>query len=414
VCSPGSSERDAAASPADAAGGIADGGVLDASAARPDAGDAGSCGVTCAAGSSCLGGVCQTAASDWQMFGHDSAHSGNNPVELGRPPMVGAWTATIAAAGNALHPVVAEGGTAFVTYEKLPGPGSAPLVAVSLSDGSFLWMVDFGANTIGHPAVVGGTVYVQTTGVSSLSALDAATGAVRWNAPFDSQAFNYWAPTVGGSMVYINGGRYGGMYGFQVADGSQVFFDPHLPQSDSWSPTFFANVLYSFVAGVLEAHDPQTGALLWNNELRGNFADYSTNAAAVLDSRAAYFVSPPVLVAIDTTAEDVAWMASDAYVGTPAVANGVVYAVSGGSLMANDATTGALLWSFAGDMQLSYPPIVANGFVYVSSGASVFAVDLGTHTQAWSAPAGGWLSIASGTLLAAGADGILRAFVLSH
>jgi hypothetical protein len=361
-------------------------------------------------------GVCQTATSNWQMFGHDSAHSGNNAVELGRPPMVRAWTATIASAGNALHPVVAEGGVAFVTYE-IHGPGSAPLVAVSLSDGSLVWTYHFGsAYTIGHPAVVSGTVYVQTTGLgtSSLWAVEAASGAVRWNAPFDSQFFNYWAPTVGGSMVYINGGRYGGMYGFHVADGSQAFFDSRLPQSDSWSPTFFADVLYTFVEGELEADDPQTGARLWNNAVRGNFAAYSTNAAAVLDLRAAYFVAPPVLVAIDTTTEDVAWMASDAYVGTPAVANGVVYAVSGGSLVANDATTGALLWSFAGDMQLSYPPVVANGFVYVSSAASVYAVDLRTHDLAWSASAGGWLSVASGTLLAAGVDGTLRAFVLSH
>jgi outer membrane protein assembly factor BamB len=95
------------------------------------------------------------------------------------------------------------------------------------------------------------------------------------------------------------------------------------------------------------------------------------------------------------------------------VANGVVYSVSAGALAANDASTGAPLWTFPGDGKLSYPPVVANGFVYASSPGYVYAVDVRTHAQAWKASGGGWLALSQGRLIAAGADGVVHAFALT-
>lgn len=83
------------------------------------------------------------------------------------------------------------------------------------------------------------------------------------------------------------------------------------------------------------------------------------------------------------------------------------------TLHARDAVTGSHLWTFPGDLDLSYPPIVANDFVYVASDDNVYAVDTTTHTAAWTAPVGGWLSIAAGKLFVARADGVLSAFDLS-
>jgi outer membrane protein assembly factor BamB len=136
--------------------------------------------------------------------------------------------------------------------------------------------------------------------------------------------------------------------------------------------------------------------------------------APVADGTKIYAIAPPSLYAIDPATMTVAWTASGAYSGMAAVANGVVYAVSGGKLVANDATTGATLWTFPADNALSYPPVVAGGSVYAASNANVYAVDVATGQAAWSGAPGGWLSIARGGLYVAQANGTLSAYALSH
>jgi hypothetical protein len=286
------------------------------------------------------------------MFQYDEAHAGYSPTEPGVPPATEAWTWPVPnnSSLTTLHPVVAENGTVFVTYDKDLATGG-PLVALSVQDGSVLFTHDLGsASSTGHPSVVDGTVYVQTNkginpgDVSHLWAIDATTGNVSWSAPFDSQGERFWAPTVHGGIVYMDGGRFGGMYAFHVADGSQLFFDDTLGQYDQWTPTYYGGVLYTWIAGGLVAHDPMTDALLWNNGLPWtDQCPYCVQSAAAWDSTGGYVISPPLLAAVDPASQDFRWTKSASYTGTPAVANGVVYSVSAGALAANDASTGAPL-----------------------------------------------------------------------
>jgi outer membrane protein assembly factor BamB len=124
--------------------------------------------------------------------------------------------------------------------------------------------------------------------------------------------------------------------------------------------------------------------------------------------------SPPNLISFGPNLGSPRWTANGAYQSQPAVADGVVYAISGGQLRANDAATGTVLWTFAADSALKYPPVVAAGHVYVASDASVFAVELATQDQAWKDTPGGWLSIARGQLLVAAQDGTLVAWSLAQ
>jgi outer membrane protein assembly factor BamB len=352
------------------------------------------------------------------MFGCDAKHSGDNGVDMGVPPAVDQWSESVAS-GYALHPVTVESGRVFATSEGSSNTYKSywPIVALSVADGSSLWTYNFGdVFSVGHPAVVSGVVYVQTVGSSENSylwAFDAATGSVKWSSSFSSQWDKFWAPTVAGTKVYIDGGNFGGLYAFNVSDGSQVFFNGAIGQYDSWSPAFFGGDVYSFVAGTLGAFDPMTGTSLWTVVVPWNVSSYSMDTSAVFDAAHAYVISSPSLYAIDPVGQKVVWTATGSYSGTPAVASGVVYAVSAGTLVARDASSGSYLWTFAGDTNLSFPPVVANGYVYVSSGSKVYAVDIATHEEVWSALAGGWLSIASRRLLVAGGDGVLHGFVLS-
>jgi hypothetical protein len=67
-----------------------------------------------------------------------------------------------------------------------------------------------------------------------------------------------------------------------------------------------------------------------------------------------------------------------------------------------------------GDGDLTYPPIVAAGVVYVSSASNTFAVSTSTRGPLWTAGFGGWLSVASGTLMVASPNGTLHGFALTQ
>ena len=102
-----------------------------------------------------------------------------------------------------------------------------------------------------------------------------------------------------------------------------------------------------------------------------------------------------------------------AYKGTPAVSGGLVFGISAGNLVARDAATGMLAWTFVGDTLLSYPPVIANGVVYAASDSHVCAVDIATHTKVDQGAFGGWLTISSHRPIVAGADGTLSAYLLT-
>ena len=382
-----------------------------------DAANCGACGIACAAPGVCTGGSCAAATSDWPQFGYDERHAGENTAETDVPPAIDSWSKAINTNASALGPAAIEDGRAFVTYGTYFN-AVAPVTAVDVSDGSALWTYNFGqVEAVGYPSVVGGTVYVQTNhgtmGDSYLWALDAASGSVTWAATFGSQWEHFWPPLVVGSRVYVDGGTYGGLYGFNTADGSQVFFNSGIGQYDSWSPAYFGSDLYTFIAGSFCSEDPTSGNVLSTTALTWNWTGYSMNTAPVFGPAFGYVISPPNLVAIDPAKSAAAWTANGAYSGTPAVASGVVYGISAGNLIARDAATGALQATLVGDASLKYPPVVAAGYVYASSDANVYAWNAATHAQVWTAPVGGWLTIAAHRLLVASSNGVLHGFVLS-
>lgn len=108
------------------------------------------------------------------------------------------------------------------------------------------------------------------------------------------------------------------------------------------------------------------------------------------------------------------WIASASFTGVPAVANGVVYAISGRQLSAIDASTGAVLWTFPGDGQLGYPPAIAGDYVYVAGRRTAYALKASTQVAVWKTTPGGWLSIAGGKFYVAQPNGTLSAYTLAH
>ena len=62
-----------------------------------------------------------------------------------------------------------------------------------------------------------------------------------FQAPHSAQWERYYAPTIYDGSVYVNGGYYGGMYGFDAFGGAQQWFNS-LPQYDEWTPAVEADL----------------------------------------------------------------------------------------------------------------------------------------------------------------------------
>jgi hypothetical protein len=377
----------------------------------------GGCDRPCDPSNVCSDGICLPASSDWPTLQHDVQHSGENPDETGVPPLCLAWSLAVDP-GVALGPVVVENGRLYATSADRFGK-NAPLRVLSVSDGSDLWQYNFGdVYSVGWPSVFSGSVYIangQPAGVYGpplFWATNATTGATQWVAKLSAQWERYWPPIRVGDIVYTNAGAYGGMYGISATDGAQVFFQG-LDQYDQWSPAYFGGHIFSYIAGKLRKHDPATGAILTTVTVPFTWNGWSMQAAPAFGPILAYVIAPPALIAIDTGSDTIAWTAEGSFNGTPAVAGGIVYGISAGTLQARDGDTGTLLWTFPGDTALSFPPVVASGYVYVASTKNVYAVDIATHAQGWTDSVGGWLSLAAHKLFVAAVDGTLSAYQLS-
>ena len=377
----------------------------------------GQCDSPCDPGSLCSAGICGPATSHWPTFQHDVQHTGENPDEAGVPPLCLAWIRTLSPS-TTVSPVAIQDGRLFVTLAARFSI-EAPIYALNASDGSDLWRYNFGdVSSIGHPSVFSGSVYLAngkpTTGSAYLWAMDAVTGEIQWGAALAAQWEQYWAPIRVGDIVYTNAGAYGGLYGIAAADGAQVFFQS-LDQYDQWSPGYFGDNIFTFIAGRFRKHDPATGAILDTVlVLPSNVLTYAMQTAPVFGPTLGYVISPPKLIAIDPATHDISWTAGGTFHGTPAVAGGTVYGISAGTLQARDGELGTLLWTFVGDTSLTYPPVVANGYVYVASAKNVYAVDIATHEQVWADAVGGWLSLGAHKLFVASTDGTVRAYELSN
>lgn len=281
---------------------------------------------------------------DWPTYGNGPAHTGYFPGTLNGLPFVAKWKAPMpnwnvsqAAIGN---------GRAFVTVGWYYGPMS--LRTLDADTGEPLWTNNFAsAYAINPPTYDDGSVYVQWTeglNPSQLYKFDAASGANPWSAPFTAQAHNYMAPIVADGTVYANTGYYVELSGYDRINGANRFTVPLLGNGcDEWAPAYSGGKVYTWVNGILLEHNPSTGARNWavTNATQDEFWYSMERTLAVADGRA-YFTSTTKLMAVDLATHVNLWEVPGGFSGTPAVANGIVYAISN-SVVSAYTTNGAFV-----------------------------------------------------------------------
>jgi outer membrane protein assembly factor BamB len=297
--------------------------------------------------------------------------------------------------------------------------GSVSFQNLALPAGS-TWSVDVGGSP-SYALIVGGSVYVTASvnGSSQLFALNAASGATLWGP----------IALTGQVNVAYDGGR---LFVVSGSPTTQIIsaLDPSTG-NPLWSatvpggwfpepPVAAAGIVYTINGGDVTAFDEGTGATLWNAGIGGTSGIVSVTPDGV------YGAAPCTAIDLQPAVGTVLWSYNSGCEGgggsTPVVANGVLYApdssagssgtvfdaesgalsgtysasvipaftantaflLSGGTLQGLARSNSQVLWSFAGDGQLSSAPIVVNNYVFVgSAGGNLYGLDATSGAQVW-------------------------------
>ena len=344
-------------------------------------------------------------SGDWPMYGNGPAHAGYFPGVVSSGVITQKWARSFANA----NPVAVGEGRVYITPEVRFG--DAFIYAVDEASGTNLWRHAFGSSYAVHPPSYDSrNVYVQQSiGSGSptwLCSFNASTGVMNWRSSTSAQWEHYYSPTIADGGIWVNGGTYGGLYGFDQPTGSQRFFYGGLEQYDEWAPAYCEGVLYSWVEGNFRAHHPLTGAPIWSIDLGWNWSGWTMDRAIAVADGFGFVVGNPNLYAVDLTDRHREWVVSGSFQRTPVVADGIVYAISGSNVHAYDAVTGTRLYTYSASASLGYNMVVCDNALFASSGSQTYVFDLWRQTPRQQLPVGGHLALANDALLVAGGSGV--------
>lgn len=304
--------------------------------------------------------------------------------------------------------------------------------AVTGQDGSlknYVVKVSVELNTIsiaGTIFVSGSTDNYSPPDSGNVYALDAATGALKWN--FKDNSTMYKSPTVANGLVYecdrngyifaldVNTGNVvwkqrtgstgtypdnnlsvanGILYQGESLDstfyaldaGTGNFIWKFISNSGTGSPTVFNGVVY-FATNKILALNSTTGSLIWSTSPSTDSIGFGGSNPAIANGILYIGCNDRNVYALDVNSGKTLWSfnTGDVIESSPTVVNGIVYIGSGvGQLFALNASTGSLVWRSANLYPIQGSPIVANGMVYFASNAQyLFALDASTGSMKWS------------------------------
>jgi len=340
--------------------------------------------------------------SEWPTYQGNPQRTGFVPIALDPEEFAVRWEKTISS--SKLNPVSAAAGRVFVGT-------TTELSCLDARDGEVLWSQSDWCQH--QPTYAYGRVYLQVgrdqsySGAprSYLKAIAADTGEAVFASPFDQQGPGWYAPAVYDGSVYIGGGSYGGMYGFNAISGSRMWFRT-LPQIANWTPAVEGRHSFAYLSGRLYAVDRHYGTQ--DYAIQAGFS--ASTSVPVIANNKALVISAGSLYCLDLHKKKVAWAVGGANSGMPAAAEGVVYAANGNILEARNDSTGELVWSWTcSDGNVKSPFIVTKSHVIVGASTRTHAVEILSGESEWSYPATGALSLGNDTLYIAGTNGRLTA-----
>jgi outer membrane protein assembly factor BamB len=325
-----------------------------------------------------------------------------------------------------------------------------------------MWLALVGSGPLisGTPtgmAVENGVIYVAyEDGV--VRALDAATGAPRWESRLPARATS--APAVGGDLVLV-GGEDGAVHALDATNGRPRW--RHQTAAPIYAaPAVTAEAIYAPSGdGSFSALAPSDGKLLWKIEATPPL----TGRAAVADGIVYFGSADGRIYGVDVATGREVWgsgiVAQGAVEAQPTVADGrvligagdsrvyalaadkggeywrhstpdaiyarplvisntVFVASAGNTLSALNVVTGDLVWELDANSALRHAPAWADGTLYYVAAADphLYAVDAATGNPLWQLDTGDWLAagpvIADGMMVLLGQDGAVMGFKVAR
>lgn len=328
----------------------------------------------------------------------DWAQTAGSPANRVSHPALGSglsllWAANIGEGDSRKHRITAD---PVVASGRIFTLDAQSIVTATSTSGATLWQADLrpardqaGDASGGGLVVAGGTVYVSI-GFGVLSALDASTGAVRWNQQLDASGSG--TPTVSGDLVYVTAGdntgwvvnRKDGTVAWQVGstgDTNNVLGAPAPALTDDLA-------IFAFGSGEVQAVFRRGGLNRWDASVLGKRAGRALSnvsdvtAAPVVSGGRVYVGNQSGrIAALDVESGSRVWTAREGAVGPVWPVGGSVFAVSDlNELIRLDASDGAKIWgvelpNFVKRRPLKqsrivahHGPIVAGGRVIIASG----------------------------------------------
>lgn len=224
-------------------------------------------------------------------------------------------------------------------------------------------------------------------------ALNSATGALTWVFPSDKTLSSIYAtPVIDNDTIYVGG--YDGIMRAINANGSQrwqfpteanlAVYGPIVPTALVVNNTvYYGDNMHNFYA-----LDAATGAKKWQFLTQNKIWSGAVYANGTL-----YFGSlDHNLYALDAETGAQKWKttAGGLIAGSPRVQDGVVYVGALNTLLAVDASSGAIKWTFKSpnpNEWLWAQPTIANNTVYIGSlTGNMYALDAATGNRRWTFP----------------------------
>ena len=351
--------------------------------------------------------------TDWPQYRGDAGRTGANPTEN---VITASTVRTLKPAWQVRTPddqglVAVAGGAVYL-------PSATTLTALDAATGATRWTqhAQFGFFTA---VAVGGGRLVTVNG-NHVVALAPATGAVLWTSPLAGQLLSQ--PVVTPNMIFIEGDDnrdVGRVWGIDPATGAIRWTSvPPLENFGVSMPAYADGRVFAGTIGKLRAFDAGTGALLWTAPVD----DALNRQTLVVTGGTVYFVGNHVN-AFDAATGTHRWttLLGNEVDTNPAVAGGLLYVGTTGDscpscfrdihhLYALDATTGAIRWEFTDRTAGFGDPVVAGGLVYASN-ADLRAFDPRTGRVVWLRHNLGVQAVVDGRLFANPAGRLLTAFV---
>ncbi|MDZ4717524.1 MAG: PQQ-binding-like beta-propeller repeat protein [Roseiflexaceae bacterium] len=266
--------------------------------------------------------------------------------------------------GSYISPAVA-GERVFIRAE---ADNKGQLYALNLRTGQKLWSftprrISSSVNNYygGHltsPVIISDVVFVGAG--KEVYALDAATGATRWE--FAAQDYITSSPAIANGQIYISDFRY--VYAIDQQKGTLRWSFP-IETAFSFSSVAADKTLLIASGKKLIALDSATGMQRWQLEIAGQ-----SLIPAGADATRAYVKSTETLIALDLATGKELWRFHDLnYVSLPVLSGQHVYVVSGAGvdtvISALDVENGTSIWKQPVQKLANTAPVIAGGAIYV-------------------------------------------------